>query len=104
MASEFAFNQITANTFPSFVPNDYLYTEYAKTISGYEKMEKWEIYAHAVHDFISREGNFGYNAQANREKVNLQKFVWGQKDEIEVNGKKFYWPPRTDERTAPSKK
>ena len=29
-----------------------------------------------------------------REKVSLQHFVWGQKDEITVNGKTFYWPPR----------
>ena len=52
---------IRAHTFPIFVPNDYLYTEYAKTIPGHETMEKWEIYAHAVHDFLSREGNFGFN-------------------------------------------
>ena len=56
---------------PAFIPNDYLYTEYAKTIDGYEKMEKWEIYAHAVRDFLQREGNFGSNEQALREKVNL---------------------------------
>ena len=46
---------------PVFVPNDYLFTEYAKTIEGHETMEKWEIYAHAVRDLIKREGNFGDN-------------------------------------------
>ena len=44
-----------------FIPNEYLYTEYAKTIEGHEKMEKWEIYAHAVRDFIKKEGGFGDN-------------------------------------------
>ena len=44
---------------------------------------------------MRREGGFGVNDQALREKVSLQKFVWGEKDEISVNGKTFYWPPRS---------
>jgi len=63
IGSEFCVNKIHAHTYPIFVPNDYLYTEYAKTIPGHEKMEKWEIYAHAVHDFLRREGGFGFNEQ-----------------------------------------
>ena len=63
MISELAFNSLHAHTFPVFVPNDYLYTEYAKTIPGFEKMEKWEIYAHAVEDFMRTHGNFGTNDQ-----------------------------------------
>ena len=79
---------------PVFVPNDYLFTEYAKTIEGHETMEKWEIYAHAVRDLIKREGNFGDNYQPNRDKVSLQQFLWGKKDEITINDKTYYWPPR----------
>ena len=86
MVSEFALQRFRAHTYPIFVPNDYLYTEYAKTIPGHEKMEKWEIYAHAIRDFITREGGFGQNEQALREKVSLQKFVWGQTDEITIKG------------------
>ena len=71
MVSEFTLQPIRAHTYPVFVPNDYLYTEYAKTIPGHEKMEKWEVYAHAVHDFLMREGGFGSNEQALREKVSL---------------------------------
>merc|ERR1711957_119879 len=48
MASEFAIKELHGHHFPIFVPNDYLYTKYAMTIPGYETMEKWEIYAHAV--------------------------------------------------------
>ena len=48
MLSEFTLQPIRAYTYPIFVPNDYLYTEYAKTIQGYENMENWEIYAHAI--------------------------------------------------------
>ena len=59
-------------------------------------MEKWEIYAHAIRDFLKREGGFGQNDQANRVKVELSKFVVGIIDEITVNGKTFYWPPRND--------
>ena len=61
MVAEFALQPIIAHTYPIFVPNDYLYTEYAKTIPGHEKLEKWEVYAHAVHDFLQREGGFGIN-------------------------------------------
>ena len=50
--SEFALNKVELHRFPIFVPNEYLYSEYAKTITGHETMEKWEIYAHAVNDFI----------------------------------------------------
>ena len=63
MISELAFNSLHAHTFPVFMPNDYLYTEYAKTIPGNEKMEKWEIYAHAVEDFMRTHGKFGTNEQ-----------------------------------------
>ena len=111
MLSEFALNVFDAHRYPIFVPNDYLYTEYAKTISNNNPnkhhhqqqqkqppppvpMQKWEIYAHAVADLMRREGGFGVNEQALREKVGLQKFVWGEKDEISVNGKTFYWPSR----------
>ena len=96
MGSEFVINTVYSDRYPIFVPNDYLYTVYAKTIPGYEKMEKWEIYAEAVNDFMRRAGGFDANTQANREKVNMQQFIWGEKDEITVNGKTFYWPPRTD--------
>ena len=54
MVCEFALQPVRANTYPIFVPNDYLYTEYAKTVAGHETMEKWEIYAHAVRDFLQK--------------------------------------------------
>ena len=41
MISEFVLNTIRTQTYPVFVPNDYLYTEYAKTLPGHENMEKW---------------------------------------------------------------
>ena len=48
---------------PIFIPNEFLYTEYAKTIPGHEQMEKWKIYAYAVEDLIRTHGNFGKNEQ-----------------------------------------
>ena len=103
MLCEFALQPVMANTFPIFVPNAYLYTEYAKTVEGHETMEKWEIYAHAVRDFLQKQGNFGSNEQALREKVNLQQFVWAEKDTITVNDKTFHWPPSASE-NEPAKK
>jgi len=61
MISEFAVNELHGHIFPVFVPNDYLYNEYAKTIPGHAKMEKWEIYARAVEDFLRTQGGFGIN-------------------------------------------
>lgn len=88
-------NKLETHSYPVFVPNDYLFTEYAKTISGYEKMEKWEIYAHAVNDFIQKEGQFGVGTEQLREKIKLQKFVWRDTDEITpASGNTYYWPPR----------
>jgi len=63
MICEFAICKLHGHHFPIFVPNEYLYTEYAKTLPGHEKMEKWEIYAHAVEDFIRTHGGFGTNEQ-----------------------------------------
>ena len=67
-------------------------------------MEKWEIYAHAVHDFLKKQGNFGSNEQALREKVSLQQFVWSQKDTITVNDKTFHWPLGADGNSYGKKK
>ena len=39
--SEFLISKIRTHTFPVFVPNDYLYNEYAKTLPGHENMERW---------------------------------------------------------------
>ena len=61
MASEFSMKTIRLDVFPNFVPNEYLFTEYRKTIPGGEKLERWEVYAHAVRDFISETGGFGLN-------------------------------------------
>ena len=61
MLSEWGLKPLEMIHLPIFVPNDYLYTEYAKTIEGYEKMEKWEIYAHAINEVIRLEGGLGQN-------------------------------------------
>lgn len=92
--SEFALNKQVYHTFPVFVPNEYLYTEYAKTIPGHETMGRPDIYAHAVNEFLREAGGFGLNTNPNRDMVNLRRFVGGRTNEITVNGKTFYWPPR----------
>lgn len=88
-------NTCDAVRFPPFIPNEYLYTTYAKKIPDYDKLEKWEIYAYAVNDFISKAGGFGKDDQAAREKVKLGQFVRGQTNEITVNDKTFTWPPKS---------
>ena len=58
-------------------------------------MEKWEIYAHAVNDFMRTESGLGENKQPIRDKVNYQKFLTGKTNELTVNGKTYYYPHRT---------
>ena len=94
MLSDFSINRLIIHRLPAFVPNEYLYTEYARTIPGGEKMERHEIYAYAIEDLIRREGGFGVSKQQLREKLNLCHFLWGMKDVLHINGKTFYWPPK----------
>ena len=54
MIAEWNIKPLVVTHFPAFVPNEYMFTEYAKTIQGHEKMERWEIYAHAVNDFMRK--------------------------------------------------
>jgi len=94
-------NVVEVHRYPTFVPNDYLYHEYASTMVNDDKsattLERWEIYAHAVEDVMRKQGGFGTNQQALREKIALQKFVWGKTDSIQVNGRTFSWPPKSDD-------
>ena len=53
LLSELTFWSSESHYYPVFVPNDYLFTEYAKTLGpNHEKLEKWEVYAEAVRDFM----------------------------------------------------
>lgn len=52
MCAEMAPRQIDLYQLPVFVPNDYLFTEYRKTLPDHEKLEDWEVYAAAVRDII----------------------------------------------------
>jgi len=102
--SEWGLKSLTVTHLPTFAPNDYFYAEYAKTIDGHEKMEKWEIYAHAVNEIIREEGGLGVNTQPTRCKLEYFKFIAGKTNEIEVNGKKFYYPHRAEITTSEEKK
>ena len=95
LASKLSIEKLEAHSYPVFEPNEYLFTEYAKTIAGYEKMEKWEIFAHAVRDFMCQEGKFDLGKETLREKVAFEKFVEAKTDELTVSsGNTYYWPPR----------
>ena len=95
--SECNLKPLNVTHFPIFVPNEYLFTEYAKTIEGHEKMEKWQIYAHALEDFMRKAGGFGTSTLPLREKVSYLNFMGGKKDEITINGSTFYYPHREGE-------
>ena len=47
---------------PVFVPNDYLYTQHAD-----KGKEKWEIYAWAIKDIMTKTGGFKHIDISNRE-------------------------------------
>jgi len=71
-----------------FEPNEYMWKKFADS-----SKEKWEIYANCMQEIFNTERKLPVNPQPSREKVNYQEFLWGQKDEITVNGKTWYWPP-----------
>ena len=90
--SDFIPTTVTLNSYQPFIPNEFLFTEYAKTIPGGEKMEKWEVYAHAVRDIIAKEGNFIKSTKTGRDNVNYKLFMKGIKNEVTIDGKTFKWP------------
>ena len=59
MLSEWKYKKAQLDMYPIFVPNEYLYTEYRKQIPDGDKMERWEVYAYAVRDFMAEKGGFG---------------------------------------------
>ena len=56
-------------------------------------MEKWEVYAHAVRDFLAKEGPFIKSEKTGRDNVNYKLFMKGIKNEVSFEGKTFTWPP-----------
>ena len=73
-----------AHIFPIFQPNEYLYTEYRKQIPDGDKLERWEVYAHALRDFMSNQGGFGLNDQPLRDRIGYQKYMFRQKNSVTV--------------------
>jgi len=80
MASELNFKEVRLDLLPIFVPNEYLFTEYRKEIPGGDKMERWEVYAHAMRDIMSTHGGFGYNDQPLRDRIGYQNYMLGFKN------------------------
>ena len=88
---------VTMDSYVPFIPNEYLFNEYAKTIPGGEQMKRWEVYAHAVRDIIATEGPFIKSEKTGRDNVNYKLFMLGIKDEVPFNGKTYKWPHQPDE-------
>ena len=64
------------------MPNDYLFTEYRKTLPNGDKMEKWDVYGHALRDFMSTQGGYGLVEAPARDKLNITKFYTGVTNEV----------------------
>ena len=82
LSTQFFSTKQTIDYYEPFIPNDYLFTQYAKRIPGGEKMEKWEIYAYAVRDFFAKEGPFTKSEKTGEDFTNYREFMTGLKDEI----------------------
>lgn len=65
---------------PAFQPNEYLWKTHAD-----KGKEKWEIYAWAVRDLISKVGGFGKHDQPYREKIQYYKYLHGEVDSYVYN-------------------
>ena len=92
---EFALTSVSLSTYAPFIPNDYLFNEYAKTIPDGDKMEKWEVYAYAVRDIIATKGKLIKSTKTGQDNVNYKRFMKGIKDEVSIGNKTFTWPHQT---------
>lgn len=94
--TQFSFNKITMDVYPIFQPNEYLFTEYRKQIPGGEKLERWEVYAHAVRDFMSEVGGFGLNDQPIRDRISYQNYMFKKTNDVTLADRDptltFYYP------------
>ncbi len=60
--------RVTFNELPPFIPNDYLFNQYAKKLGG-EPKEKWDIYAESVRDILVKVGGSKRDNIHYREKI-----------------------------------
>ena len=66
-------------------------------------MERWEVYAQAVREFIAEKGGYGMNEQANRDRINYSKFMAGKANEVSVferSPEKVFYYPHNPEKTG----
>ena len=61
MLTEMKIKTVYFDMFPVFAPNEYMFTEYRKTLPNADKLERWEVYAQALQDFLVETGGFGIN-------------------------------------------
>jgi hypothetical protein len=59
-----------------------MFTEYRKTLPDGDKLEKWDVYGHALRDFLSVQGGYGLVEIPARDKMNLTLFNTGVISEI----------------------
>ena len=57
--SQFRLLPVTIHTYPVFVPNEYLYTHYKRTLPQGQTLDRAEVYAEAMRDFLANEGGYG---------------------------------------------
>ena len=92
------FSHCTVDELPPFLPNDYLFETHK------DKGEsKWEIYAWAVRDAMSKiSGKPKIEVDA-RDKILYKDFMTGKIDRIEKNGKVIEYPPMRKKKSKDSK-
>ena len=69
---------------PPFTPNEYMLEKHAD-----KGTEDWEIFAWCVRDAMAKTGNFAISDQPLREKLQFERFMKCEVDEITYNGKTY---------------
>jgi len=95
----FPYNTCTVKFLPTFTPNDFLFEQHAD-----KGKDKWEIYAWAIRDIMSKTGNLEKNDQQYREKLRyetelgfLKKGLKDEKKPLLLDGpKESYSPDKKD--------
>jgi hypothetical protein len=65
---------------PDFVPNEYLFETHKD-----KGKERWEIYAWALRQAMSKASNLPTSDQQAREKLKLERFLNTDRDDIQIN-------------------
>jgi len=91
----FSPHQLQLTIMPEFVPTEWMLDNHRD-----KGEDDWQIYAECVREAICKQGNFQKCDRPIRDKLHYENFMRGEKNEVEIDGKTYYYPPSRENETA----